>query len=502
MIDTHAHIDTEAFAKDRDEVVKRSIESGIESIIVPAIEPSAFRNVLAIAEKYENVYCSMGVHPHNASELTDDVLSIIEENTRHPKVKAIGEIGLDYHYDFNPKDVQQDAFRKQLQLSKKLGLPVIIHNRESDMDMLSILKDEQDGTIKAVMHCFSSDEQMLASIIEMGFNVSFTGNITFKKTDLDAVIRQTPLERLMLETDSPYMTPVPYRGKRNEPMHVRLIAEKIAKIKSINFDEVVSMTTKTARKFFNLTIFTIFFLMGSTLSVFSQSDENTEYEEEYYEDEYYEENAEQEDSYNPYFKNIGIAPVIGMTTVVQSYYFDDERPDEPVSYEGIAAYGVAINYSILDFLIIQGSYLYSKNTKVVEKSEDKVGPSIHQFAELSSLWIINPYSRINFYGAIGVGLINNTYNQGREKESKTSDFGLNTGVGFMFNLPVTDVGLFAFSFEWRLNFVMQRDAIPYLPSNASEDAEITFEEMRPFYSIPRITLVWYPEFLNQEYTFQ
>ena len=163
MIDTHAHLDSEAFANDREEVIKRAFEKGIESIIVPAIEPSAFNNVLAIADSYQNVFCSMGVHPHNASELTDDTLSRIEENAKHSKVIAIGEIGLDYHYDFNPKDVQLDAFRKQLQLSKKLGLPVIIHNRESDKDMLSILKDEQDGTIKGVLHCFSSDEKMFRS---------------------------------------------------------------------------------------------------------------------------------------------------------------------------------------------------------------------------------------------------------------------------------------------------------------------------------------------------
>lgn len=489
MIDTHAHLDTEAFDEDREEVINRAFESGVEAIIVPAIEPSAFSDVLQTANSNKNIYAAMGVHPHNASELDDEVYEKIKQNAGHPKVIAIGEIGLDYHYDFNPKDIQQNAFRKQLQLAKELDMPVIIHNRESDDDMIEILTQEQDGRLKGVLHCFSGDEKMLDKALDLGFHASFTGNITFKNTNLDSVVKKTPLDRLMIETDSPYMTPVPYRGKRNEPMRVSHVAEKIAEIKSKNIDEVISMTSKTARKLFNLAIF-IFMFLFTTFSVFSQTDETTEYEE----DEYYE-----EELYNPFYKYIGIAPLLGINTIVETFYLEDSEPD--ISYEGIAAYGGAVNFSIYDFLIIQGSYVYSKNTRIQEKVDFPVGPNIHQFAELSSIWIINPYSRINFYGAIGAGLIMNTYNQGFDEEAKTTDFALNTGVGFMVNLPVTDVGLFAASFEWRLNFILERKEVFYIPEGGTKE-DMTTEQMRPFYSIPRITLMWYPEFLNQEYTFE
>jgi len=489
MIDTHAHLDTEKFDQDRSEVINNAFGSGLKAIIIPTIEPKAFDNVIATAESYNNIYCSMGVHPHNASELTDEVIDTILHNAKNPKVKAIVEIGLDYYYDFNPPDVQQIAFRKQLKLAKELGLPAIIHNRESDDDMLRILEEEQDGKLNGVLHCFSGDTAMLEKALDLGFHISFTGNITFKKTDLDEVVKNTPLDRLMLETDSPYMTPVPYRGKRNEPAKVYLVAQKIAEIKSINFDEVVSMTTKTAIKFFNLALLMLFFVLA-TFGSFAQ---DTEYEEEYI----LGETAEDEGLFNPFYKFIGIAPVLGINTIVETYYLEESEPS--ISYEGITAFGGALNLSIYDFLIIQGSYLYSKNTKRAEKFDD-IGPNIHQFAELTSIWIANPYSRINFYGVIGAGLIMNKYNEGYE-ESETTDFSLNTGVGFMVNIPVTDVGLFAASFEWRLNFIMDRQLVPYIPEGATS-GDLTLEEMRPFYSIPRITLMWYPEFLNQDYTFE
>jgi TatD DNase family protein len=490
MIDTHAHLDTEAFDEDRSEVINNAFDSGLKAIIIPAIEPKAFDNVIATAESHKNVFCSMGVHPHNASELNDEVIDIIYHNTKNPKVKAIGEIGLDYYYDFNPPNVQQIAFRKQLKLAKDLGLPVIIHNRESDDDMLRILEEEQDGTLGGVLHCFSGDKYMLDKALDLGFYISFTGNITFKKTDLDEVVMNTPIDRLMLETDSPYMTPVPFRGKRNEPSRVSLVAQKIAEIKSINFDEVVSMTTKTAIKFFNLAILMLFFIVAS-VSSFAQ---DTEYEEEYILEE---EAYDDEELYNPFYKFIGIAPVLGINTIVETWYLASSEPS--ISYEGITAFGGALNFSVFDFLIIQGSYLYSKNTKRAEEN-DNIGPNIHQFAELTSMWIANPYSRINFYGMIGAGLIMNKYNEGFD-ESETTDFSLNTGVGFMVNIPVADVGLFAASFEWRLNFIMERQLAPYIPQGGTSE-DLTLEEMRPFYSIPRITLMWYPEFLNQDYNFE
>ena len=173
MIDTHAHIDTEAFDDDREKVIDFAFKSGVEAVIIPSIEPDKFGNVLDLAKKYDRIYCGIGIHPHNANSASKENLEVVESLAEeHKKVVAIGEIGLDYYYDFAPKEVQKQAFRSQLKIAKKLGLPVIVHNRESDDDLLEIIKEEQDGTLKGVLHCFSSDMPVMELFAQIVYLMS------------------------------------------------------------------------------------------------------------------------------------------------------------------------------------------------------------------------------------------------------------------------------------------------------------------------------------------
>ena len=261
MIDTHAHIDADVFDEDRDQMIAQAYENGVKAIIIPAIEPDRYDEVLSICNQYEHIYCGMGVHPHNANDYSAPVEDRIIALLENPKVRAVGEIGLDYYYEFAPKDVQQEVFRRQLNIAKSYDMPVIIHNRESDDDMIEILQEEQNGELKGVLHCFSSDLTMLHKALDLGFHVSFTGNITYKKSILDEIVRATPLDKIMIETDSPYMTPVPHRGKRNEPQFVRFIAQKIADIHALTFEEIITMTSNNAKSLFRLPLFLIVFLL-------------------------------------------------------------------------------------------------------------------------------------------------------------------------------------------------------------------------------------------------
>jgi TatD DNase family protein len=258
MIDTHCHIQVAEYDADRDALLLQAAANGVEAIVVPAIDEKSFHDTLAVTTHPAlSVYCGIGVHPHHASEVTSATLARVEELVRRDRVVAVGEIGLDYHYDFAPRDVQQHVFREQLRIAKRTQRPAIVHNRESDDDILRIINEEQDGTLRGVFHCFSSTPEMLARALDTGFHVSFTANITFKSSTLSDVVRSAPLDRIMIETDSPWMSPPPFRGKRNCPDRVRLVAEKIAALKGIDVNEVARMTTATARRFFALALLLI-----------------------------------------------------------------------------------------------------------------------------------------------------------------------------------------------------------------------------------------------------
>jgi len=237
--------------QDRNEVIARAFDSGLEAMITVASDPASNRMAIAIAEANENIYCSVGVHPHEAKLLTDTLKSEITLMARHPKVVAIGETGLDYHYDHSPRDTQRDVFRWHLKLAAETGLPVIIHSREADEDTISILRDSPPR--RAVLHCFSGSVQLLDLAREMGIYVSVAGPVTFSKSHgLREAVRHIPDELLLVETDSPYLAPVPMRGKRNEPSFVAHTAREVAELRGVTFDDIVRITTVNSRKLFGI----------------------------------------------------------------------------------------------------------------------------------------------------------------------------------------------------------------------------------------------------------
>lgn len=261
MIDTHCHLNAEQFNDDRRAVLLRAHEQGVQTVIIPAIEPPHFDGLLALMHEQTELspvrlYCGIGIHPHHAhqarAEDFERIETLLEPTDRMKSIVAVGECGLDYYYDFAPRDVQKDVFRKQLRYAKQYQLPVIIHNRESDDDVLALLEKEQDGTLRGVLHCFSSTVEVLDRALALGMMVSFTGNITYKKSTLADVVARVPLTHCMIETDAPYMSPVPYRGKRNEPSYVRAVAEKIAEVRGLSAEEVIAQTTSNAMQLFGV----------------------------------------------------------------------------------------------------------------------------------------------------------------------------------------------------------------------------------------------------------
>lgn len=275
LFDTHCHLQTEPFNEDREEVLRVARETGVESLLVPAIDVASFPGTLALAAEHSSVYCALGIHPHSSQEWNAGVRERIEEEAgRNPKLRAIGEIGLDYYYDFSPKEVQQQAFREQIQLAKQLRKPIIIHTRESDDDVYRIVEEEYAGADadqpRGQFHCFSGTVEMMQKVVSLGFHVSFTGNITFKKSTLTEVVREAPLESILIETDSPYLAPVPFRGKRNTPVYLPKVAEKIAEIKNIDVPSVMQKTYANAVKLFLSSAAILAFLFLVTTGVQAQ----------------------------------------------------------------------------------------------------------------------------------------------------------------------------------------------------------------------------------------
>jgi TatD DNase family protein len=252
IIDTHSHLDSDQFDKDRDDVINRCNENGIKFIIDPAVNFQTCKKVLELADRYESLYVCLGVHPHDAKEYNDTVMTDIEKLLDHKKVVGIGEIGLDYHYNFSPKDTQKEVFREFLKLAKRRSLPVIIHDREADKDIIDILESEMDENLKGQFHCFAGDKDMAKRVLDYGFYISFTGSITFHKNKYSDLLFDMPLEKMLLETDSPYMSPVPFRGKRNDPCNLIYIIKKIAEVKGRPETDIIEITYKNAINLFKL----------------------------------------------------------------------------------------------------------------------------------------------------------------------------------------------------------------------------------------------------------
>ncbi|OIJ14476.1 hydrolase TatD [Anaerobacillus arseniciselenatis] len=251
LFDTHAHLNADQFEEDVALVIERAKEEGVSNIVVVGFDEKTIKGAINLAENYDFIYAAVGWHPVDAIDMTEDHLKWIEELASHPKVVALGEMGLDYHWDKSPKDVQKEVFRKQIQLAKKVNLPIIIHNRDAHEDIVTILKEEDASAVGGIMHCFGSSLDIAKQCLKMNFYISFGGPVTFKNAKRPKeVAKEIPLDRLLIETDCPYLAPHPYRGKRNEPSYVKLVAEAIAELKDITYEEVVAVTNENAKKLF------------------------------------------------------------------------------------------------------------------------------------------------------------------------------------------------------------------------------------------------------------
>ena len=252
LVDSHAHIDDERFDADRDEVVARALAAGVSLILNVGADMGSSARSVALAEKYSGIYAAVGMHPHDAKDMRETDYTQLEQWTKHPRVVAIGEIGLDYHYDLSPRPLQKEVFLRQLDLARKTGKPFIIHEREAHADTLEIIRSAARG-LKGVFHCFSGSVETAREYLKMGFYISVAGPVTFSKSGkTKEVAKFVPLDRLLVETDSPYLTPQPHRGHRNEPAYVRLVAEEIASLRNLPLEEVAAATTANVRRLFDI----------------------------------------------------------------------------------------------------------------------------------------------------------------------------------------------------------------------------------------------------------
>lgn len=254
LIDSHAHIYGEEFINDFDAIMERAKAAGIETIISVGADLESSIASAQLAERHDNIYCSVGIHPHDAEGVSEEAYrSIISLAKTNPKVVAIGEIGLDFYRDRSPRDEQEKVFRRFINIAKELSLPIVVHDRDAHDRIMTILREERADKVGGVLHCFSGDVEMARQCIEMNFYISIPGTVTYPNNKLlHEVVREIKIEHMLVETDCPYLTPVPFRGKRNEPAHVRLTAEKIAGLKGLSIGDVARITTLNAEKLFGI----------------------------------------------------------------------------------------------------------------------------------------------------------------------------------------------------------------------------------------------------------
>ncbi|WP_299094524.1 TatD family hydrolase [uncultured Metabacillus sp.] len=254
LFDTHAHLNAVQYEEDIVEVIQRAKAENVTHIVVVGFDKETITKAMELTNQYDMIYAAVGWHPVDAIDMTDEDLAWIKELTSHPKVVAIGEMGLDYYWDKSPKDVQKEVFRKQIQLAKEVQLPIIIHNRDATEDVVKILKEEKASEVGGIMHCFTGSLEVAKQCMDMNFYLSFGGPVTFKNAKKPKeVVKEIPMERLLIETDCPYLTPHPFRGKRNEPSYVKYVAEQIAELRGISVEEVATKTSDNAKKLFGIT---------------------------------------------------------------------------------------------------------------------------------------------------------------------------------------------------------------------------------------------------------
>jgi TatD DNase family protein len=271
FIDSHAHLNFKDYKDDIGDVIKRARDAGVEFIINPGTDLESSREAIELAEKYEMIYAAVGIHPHDAAKASDKTLEEIEKLSHHPKVVAIGEIGLDYHYNYSPQEIQRQVFSKQIEIAQRRNLPIVIHMREAESDTISIVKEEirkspnwrnqipktRYPSPKGVFHSFAGDSSLAWKVINMGFYISVPGVVTFKpkvsqKSNIVDVVENVSIEHILLETDSPFLTPVPHRGKRNEPAYVKFVADKIAEIQHLSAEDIGRASNLGVYKLFGI----------------------------------------------------------------------------------------------------------------------------------------------------------------------------------------------------------------------------------------------------------
>jgi TatD DNase family protein len=252
LIDSHCHLDFPDLSDDLDGIVSRARRAGIGRLVTISTRVKRHSQVIAIAERFEDVFCSVGTHPHHAQEELDVTVGELVRRAEHPKVVAIGEAGLDYHYDYSPRAAQEQGFRRHIAAARETGLPLVIHSREADADIATILSEEmRRGAFSAVLHCFTSGRELALRAIELGLFISFTGILTFKNSDaLRAIAAELPADRILVETDAPYLAPGKFRGKRNEPAYVVETAASLAKARGVSPEDIAHQTTENFFRLF------------------------------------------------------------------------------------------------------------------------------------------------------------------------------------------------------------------------------------------------------------
>lgn len=253
LIDTHSHLEMREFKEDRDDVIRRARDAGVEYIVTIGTTVESSRDAVLLAERYDFIYAAVGIHPHEAKDVLHPAFDVLRHFAKSKKVVAYGEIGLDYYYENTIRTVQQRKFRDMLREARELGLPVIVHDRDAHEDTYKILSEEWDPSIGGVMHCFSGDAEFARKMMDLGFYLSIAGPVTYPRAEvLRDVVRQVPIERILIETDAPYLAPQAFRGQRNEPAYIRHTAETIAEIKGLSFDDVARITSFNAKELFGI----------------------------------------------------------------------------------------------------------------------------------------------------------------------------------------------------------------------------------------------------------
>lgn len=251
FFDTHAHLDDEQFDQDREQVIARAFQAEVQVLVNVGCNVESAQKTLALTKQYSFIYGVVGMHPHDAKDLDEKSYQRLAEMAVQPKIVAVGEIGLDYHYDFSPRDVQRTVFRRMIGLAREVKRPIVIHDREAHEDVLAIVREEKAREVGGIFHCYSGSWQMAKEVLKEGFYLSIAGPVTFANArKLAEVVKEAPLDRLLIETDCPYLAPVPFRGKRNEPAFVAKVAEMIAAIKELSVQEVARATLENGKRIF------------------------------------------------------------------------------------------------------------------------------------------------------------------------------------------------------------------------------------------------------------